>query len=99
MFSNFVRELAWVRASHHSHCGSKGQFEDQVVVESLRVKDSVICQDWVVQVDAVLVPVDAIQLVFLIHTACLLIASARADLAQIHTLNTLRKHVFSLIPR
>ena len=47
----------------------------------------------VVQVDAVLVTVDLIQTFFLIHTTCLLIASTRANLAQIHALNALGKHV------
>ena len=68
-------------------------------MKGLRIKDSVVCQNRVIQVDAVLVSVNAIQLVFLIDTACLLVASARADLAQIHTLNALRKHVGSLVRR
>ena len=60
-------------------CGSEGELEDQVVVEGLRVEDSVVCQNRVVQVDAV--------------------ASARANLAQIHTLDALRKHVGPLVRR
>ena len=54
-------------------------------------------KDGVVQVDAVLGTVDLIQLVFLIHTTCLLVASTRANLAQIHALNALGKHVFTLL--
>ena len=54
-------------------------------------------KDGVVQVDAVLGAVHTIQLVFLIHTTGLLIASARADLAQIQTLDALRKHVGTLM--
>ena len=50
-----------------------------------------------VQVDAVLGSVHAIQLVFLIHTAGLLIASARASPAQIQTLDALGKHVGTLM--
>ena len=56
-------------------------------------------QDGVVQVDAILGAVDTIQLVFLVHPACLLVASVRADLVQIITLNALAKHVFPLILR
>ena len=56
-----------------------------------------VCQNRVVQVDAVLGSVHAIQLVFLIHTAGLLVASARANLAQIQTLDALGKHVSTLM--
>ena len=94
-----VHELACVRASHHLGSGSEGEFEDQIVVEGLRVENSVVGQNRVVQVDAVLVAVDALQLVFLIHTGGLLVASARANLAQIHTLDALRKHVGPLVRR
>ena len=93
-----VHELAGIRASDHLVCGSEGEFEDQVVVEGLRVEDSVVGQNRVVQVDAVLVVVDALQLVFLIHAGGLLVARARANLAQIHTLDALAKHVVSLVP-
>ena len=92
-----VHELACVRASDHLGCGGEGELEDQVVVEGLRVENSVVGQNRVVQVDAVLVAVDAIQLVFLIHAGGLLVASARANPAQIHTLDALRKHVGSLV--
>ena len=54
-------------------------------------------KDGVVQVDAVLGAVHTIQLVFLIHAAGLLIASARADPAQIQTLDALRQHVGPLV--
>ena len=64
-----VHELGCVRASHHLHCRGEGQFENQVVGEGLRVKDSVVRQNRVVQVDAILGPVDTVQLVFLIHAA------------------------------
>ena len=50
-------------------------------------------KDGVVQIDAVLSPIYCIQLVFLIHTGGLLVASTRANLAQIQTLDALRKHV------
>ena len=76
---------------------SEGQLEKQVVVEGLRVEDSVVGKDGVVQVDAVLVPVDSIQSVFLIHTACLLVASVRANLVKIIALDALEQHVFTLI--
>ena len=69
-----VHELVCIRASDHLVCGSEGEFEDQVVVEGLRVEDSVVGQNRVVQVDAVLVAVDALQLVFLIHAGGLLVA-------------------------
>ena len=52
-----------------------------------------ICKDGVVQVDAVLSPIYCIQLVFRIHTGGFLVARARANLAQIQTLDALRKHV------
>ena len=52
-----------------------------------------ICKDGVVQVDAVLSPIYCIQLVFRIHTGGFLVASTRANLAQIQTLDALRKHV------
>ena len=64
-------------------CGGEGQLEHQVVIQRLRVEDAVVRQDGVVQVDAILGTVDAIQGIFLIHPACLLVASARADLVQI----------------
>ena len=60
-------------------CGGEGQLENQVVVKGLRVEDSVVGKDGVVQVDAVLGPVDSIQRVFRIHAGDLLIASARAN--------------------
>ena len=79
--------------------GGKGQFEDQVAVKGLREEDSVVGKDGVVQVDAVLSAVNTIQLVILIHTAGLLVASARADLVQIIALNSLAQHVCTLVPR
>ena len=69
-----VHELVCIRASDHLVCGSEGKFEDQVVVESLRVEDSVVGQNRVIQVNAVLVAIDALQLVFLIHAGGLLVA-------------------------
>ena len=75
--------------------GGEGQFEDQVVVERLWVEDSVVGEDGVVQVDAILSPIYCIQRVFLSHAAGLLIASIRADPVQIHTLNALAKAMFS----
>ena len=56
-------------------------------------------EDGVVQVDAVLSPIYCIQLVFRIHTAGLLVASARADLVQIIALDSLAQHVCTLVPR
>ena len=84
-----VHELGCIRAVYHLLGWGQGQFENQVVGEGLRVEDSVVGQNRVVQVDAVLVAVDAIQLVFLIHAGGLLIASARANLAQIQSLDAL----------
>ena len=69
-----VHELAGIRASDHLGSAGEGKLEGQVVVEGLRVKDSVVGQNRVVQVDAVLVAVDALQLVFLIHAGGLLVA-------------------------
>ena len=54
-------------------------------------------KDGVVQIDAVLSPIYCIQRVFLIHTAGLLVARARSNLAQIQTLDALRKHVGPLV--
>ena len=54
-------------------------------------------KDGVVQIDAVLSPIYCIQCVFRIHTAGLLVARARANLAQIQTLDALRKHVGPLV--
>ena len=54
-------------------------------------------KDGVVQIDAVLSPIYCIQCVFLIHTAGLLVARARSNLAQIQTLDALRKHVGPLV--
>ena len=51
----------------------------------------------VVQVDAVLSPIYRIQFVFRIHTAGLLVARTRVNLAQIQTLDALRKHVGPLV--
>ena len=79
--------------------GGKGQLEKQVVVEGPRVEDSVVGEDGVVQVDAVLSAVNTIQFVFRIHTGGLLVASARADLVQIIALNSLAQHVCTLVPR
>ena len=92
-----VPELAGVRAVYHLAGLSEGQFENQVIGEGLRVEDSVVRQNRVVQVDAVLGPVDTIQGVFLIHNGCRLVARARANLAQIQTLDALRKHVGPLV--
>ena len=50
-------------------------------------------KDGVVQIDAVLSPIYGIQCVFRIHTAGLLVARARSNLAQIQSLDALRKHV------
>ena len=58
-----------------------------------------IGKDGVVQIDAIISPIYCIQLVFLIHTGGLLVASARADLVQIIALNSLGKHVCTLVPR
>ena len=54
-------------------------------------------KDGVVQIDAVISPIYCIQCVFLIHTAGLLVARARSNLAQIQTLDALRKHVGPLV--
>ena len=77
--------------------GGEGQLKHQVIVQRLRVEDSVVRQEGMVQFDAILGAVDAIQLLFLVHTACLLVASARADLVQIIALNALAQHAFPLI--
>ena len=79
--------------------GSKGQFEDQVVVEGLRVEHSVVGKDGVVQVDAVLGSIYRIQGVFLIRTAVilLLVTSARTNLVQICALDALAQHVLALV--
>ena len=92
-----VPELAGVRTVYHLAGGGEAQLENQIIREGLRVEHSVVRQNRVVHVDAVLGPVDIIQLVFLIHTACLLVARARANLAQIQTLDALRKHVSPLV--
>ena len=54
-------------------------------------------KDGVVQIDAVLSPIYRIQFVFRIHTGGLLVARARSNLAQIQTLDALRKHVGTLM--
>ena len=54
-------------------------------------------KDGVVQIDAVLSPIYFIQDVFLIHTAGLLVARVRSNLAQIQTLDALGKHVGPLV--
>ena len=54
-------------------------------------------KDGVVQIDAVLSPIYCIQCVFLIHTAGLLVARTRSNLAQIQTLDALGKHVGPLV--
>ena len=77
--------------------GGEGQLKHQVIVQSLRVEDAVVRQDGVVQVDAIVGAIDAIQLVFLVHPACLLVASVRTDLVQIIALNAFAQHVFPLI--
>ena len=79
--------------------GGEGQLEHQVIVQRLRVEDAVVRQDGVFQRDAILGAVDTIQLVFLVHPACLLVASVRADLVQIVALDALAQHVFPLISR
>ena len=68
---------------------AKGQFEDQVVVEGLRVEHSVVGKDGVVQVDAVLGPIYCIQLCFL-HALVILVASARANLVSAYRSGCLR---------
>ena len=94
-----VPELASVCPLHDLGCGGEGQLENQVVGEGLRVEDSVVRQNRVVQVDAVLGPIHTIQGVFISHTACLLVASARANLVQILALDALGKHVAPFILR
>ena len=54
-------------------------------------------KDGVVQVDAVLSPIYCIQCVFRIHTGGFLVASTRANPAQIQTLDALGKHVGPLV--
>ena len=54
-------------------------------------------KDGVVQIDAVISPIYFIQSVFRIHTGGLLVASTRANSAQIQTLDALRKHVGPLV--
>ena len=56
-----------------------------------------VCKDGVVQVNAVLSPIYCIQGVFRIHTGGFLVARARSNLAQIQTLDALRKHVVPLV--
>ena len=75
-----VPELAAIRPLYDLVRGGEGQLENQVVRQRLRVKDSVVREDGVVQVDAVFGAVDGIQGVFRIHPACLLVAGARANL-------------------
>ena len=54
-------------------------------------------KDGMVQIDAVLSPIYFIQSVFRNHTGGLLVARARSNLAQIQTLDALRKHVGPLV--
>ena len=76
--------------------GSKGELENQVVKQSLRVKHTVIGKDGVVQVDAVLCPIYRIQCVSP-RVRVILIASARAKLVQIIALDTFAQHVLALV--
>ena len=94
-----VSELAAIGPSHDLVRGGEGQLEHQVIKQRLRVEDAVVRQNGVCQVDAVLGAVDTIQLVFLVHPACLLVARVRADLVQIIALDALAQHVFPLILR
>ena len=75
---------------------SKGQFENQVVIKSLRVEHAVVGKDGVVQVDAVLGSIYRIQNVSP-RVRVMLVASARAKLVQSIALNTLAQHVLALI--
>ena len=54
-------------------------------------------KDVVVQIDAVISPIYFIQSVFRIHTGGLLVASTRANPAQIQTLDAFGKHVGPLV--
>ena len=58
-----------------------------------------IGQDFVVQPDAVLGPVDSVQFLFGVHSRGFLVPCVRADLAQIFALDSLQQHVFALILR
>ena len=61
-------------ALHDLGCGGEGKLENQVVVKGLWVENSVVGEDGVVQIDAILSSIYCIQSVFLIHAASLLIA-------------------------
>ena len=58
-----------------------------------------IGQDFVVQPDAVLGPVDGVQFLFGVHSRGFFVPCVRADLAQIFALNFLQQHVVALILR
>ena len=75
---------------------SKGQFEDQVVIQSLRVEHTVVGKDGVVQVYAVLGSIYRIQCVSP-RVRVNLVASVRAKLVQSIALNAFAQHVFSLV--
>ena len=77
--------------------GSKGELEDQVVIQSLRVEHSVVGKNGVVQVDAVLCPIYRIQNVSP-RVRGILVASVRAKLVQSHALDAFTQHVLSLVP-
>ena len=48
-----VFQLGLVRASDHLAGWCEGHFEYEVVVQCMRVENSVVCQDLVVQIDSI----------------------------------------------
>ena len=76
--------------------GSKGELENQVVIQSLRVENSVVGKDGVVQVDAVLGSIYRIHGVSS-RVRGILVASVRAKLVQSHALDAFAQHVLALV--
>ena len=76
--------------------GSKGELEDQVVIQSLRVEHSVVGKNGVVQVDAVLCPIYRIQNVST-RVRVILVTRPRAKLVQSHALDSFAQHVLALV--
>ena len=59
-----VFQLGRVRASDHLAGWREGHFKDEVAVQRLGVKNAVVCQDLVVQIDSVFGAVNFVEFFF-----------------------------------
>ena len=91
-----VFQFCLIRAFDHLQSLRQRHFKREVVVQRLRVENTVVGQDLVVQPDLVLGPVDIVQFIFSFYSQSFLVPCFRSDLAQIFALDTLEQYVVAL---